>query len=252
MPRLKQVCLALSGHSIYLFARKQSQESSRQGPAWYSWKAVEVVLTIHIWLWLTLFQLGTSRSIDLFRISTSVISATTTIFSYRNMVDGEAKEEDTWEFGQILPLLFLVLPLLQVLEMFFGGLGTCKQDIDELEWWALPAKDMNSRARHSTQISLEHLPRHDIPVTLESQSSKSHTKQGLALLEYEEPTKGGIGITRQDGCSEAHGPAYIQEQGKSVDEILYQNPWFWRFLNFSVLGLVVVTFVFTISSGILI
>lgn len=32
----------------------------------------------------------------------------------------QVAEQNTWEFGQIMPMLLLALPLFQVIEMFYG------------------------------------------------------------------------------------------------------------------------------------
>lgn len=91
---------------------------------------LQAPLIISFWIGFALFEVWYSINFDLFRTYLILVVSTWGVYSLRQ----EAKnshylqgEEDSWGFGQILPLLLLALPLFQSIETVFGKSGPSPQ-----------------------------------------------------------------------------------------------------------------------------
>lgn len=85
-----------------------------------AWTLLQLLTFLPFLLYFSAVQLQGSRLLDLIRIWATLFYATVSLqwirsIASENGIDGH---EDTWGFGQILPMLLLLLPLSQVWEMW--------------------------------------------------------------------------------------------------------------------------------------
>ena len=115
----------------YLDTKKLADERQTQGRT-IIWRLLNRVSYVFFLIYLTIIQIFASRIFDLYRIWATLFYATYALIDIRRKaadaktVDGNpvmSGNENTWGFGQILPMLLLVLPASQVWEMVWGKFG---------------------------------------------------------------------------------------------------------------------------------
>ncbi|KAL4913924.1 hypothetical protein BDW62DRAFT_213836 [Aspergillus aurantiobrunneus] len=104
--------LILSGQALYFWALEKEKAAQPQGGPHY-------IFT----------QLLCSTVIDLFRILTSLTATTFGIYRIKN-IDSGLQEDDAWNFGQIMSVILLALPLFQALELLYDGWCTPVRNAD--------------------------------------------------------------------------------------------------------------------------
>jgi hypothetical protein len=96
------------------------------------WWLLDWVSFFFFLVYFTIIQIFVSRIVDLYRIWTTLFYATYAVLGIRRQAahamtaDGSPAlegDENTWGFGQILPMLLLALPVSQVWEMVWGKFG---------------------------------------------------------------------------------------------------------------------------------
>jgi hypothetical protein len=107
--------------------------------SWLIWLAISGFTFLAFFLVLTFSEICYSVTLDLFRIYASLLWATTLLLTLRNGAaeNGMEGDESDWGFGQLLPLLLLILPVLAAWEIIYGTqlsiiLSICNTLIDGL------------------------------------------------------------------------------------------------------------------------
>jgi hypothetical protein len=85
------------------------------------WRFLETLTGLVFIVLFTLSELLGSMSVNLIRVFIYLIQATNSVAWARNraQINGRKGSEDTWGFGQILPMLLLALPTLAFIEALF-------------------------------------------------------------------------------------------------------------------------------------
>lgn len=118
--RLEGLLSALA--KLYLSTSGKLSTARRRTMSHVFWWVADKLTFILFLFWFTLFEILKSTVMDLYSILTTLFHATYTIADYRETAKyrGLKGDEDTWGFGQILPMLLLALPVFQILEIFYG------------------------------------------------------------------------------------------------------------------------------------
>jgi hypothetical protein len=88
-----------------------------------SWSTWLIITSLTFLIFLLFFSISEIITIDLFRIYASLLWAAASLFSLKwsaveNGMDGS---ENDWGFGQLLPLLLLILPVFAAWEIIYGA-----------------------------------------------------------------------------------------------------------------------------------
>lgn len=116
-PQIGKTFNLLSGRELCLWAREEGSKAAPWSAAYVSWWIIEKMFLLLFTFWFTIMQILTSSSLDLYRIFTSLISLTAELAA---RIQTTPDNETTWEFGQILPVILLALPLFQTVDLIYG------------------------------------------------------------------------------------------------------------------------------------
>lgn len=107
--------------SLYQYIRGKTRSTNHWTTRWW-WQFFEWPAWALCLVSFTLREIFTSLYWDMVRIFLYLFSSTSAIIRARqwDAPDDRTDAEDNWSFGQILPLLFLALPLLSFAEAIFG------------------------------------------------------------------------------------------------------------------------------------
>jgi hypothetical protein len=174
-------------------------------------------------VYFTILQVLDSRIVDLYRVWATLFYASNAVLAIRRqarttltadglpVLDGD---EDTWGFGQILPMLLLALPASQLYEMVWGkspleslktsrkGTGIIDRGTEDIEDRREEAKKENTASSKSSKPSSptgERIPMNDIPSTASSYHAPPRQKAGefyhLGLQGTRESVPAGQSVT---------------------------------------------------------
>lgn len=118
-PMLEKAFSIISGQGIYLWGQEREKAADPQSASKYMWRLLRAILFPPIVLSFSFTQLVSSTVIDLFRILTSLV-ATTLGISRGKASDATVDGDNVWNFGQIMSIFLLALPLFQALELLYG------------------------------------------------------------------------------------------------------------------------------------
>lgn len=119
VPILEKAFNIISGQGIYLWAQEREKATEPQSASRYMWRLLQAILFPPIVFSFSLSQLVSSTVIDLFRIITSLVA--TSLGISRSKTSSYVVDEDSvWNFGQIMSIFLLALPLFQALELLYG------------------------------------------------------------------------------------------------------------------------------------
>lgn len=119
VPMLEKAFQIISGQGIYLWAQEKEKATEPQSASKYMWRLLQAILFPPIVLSFSFTQLVSSTVIDLFRIITSLV-ATSLGISRSKTPASAADGDNVWNFGQIMSIFLLALPLFQALELLYG------------------------------------------------------------------------------------------------------------------------------------
>jgi hypothetical protein len=126
---LDPVIQLFSPRKWHYFTRRKLAEARQAGARRNSWWIPNSISFIIFLLYFTVIQIIFSSLFDLYRIWVTLFYITSQVIDIRIQAanaltaDGNPAmigSENTWGFGQILPMLLLALPISQVWEMVFG------------------------------------------------------------------------------------------------------------------------------------
>lgn len=122
----------LSPRSLHYLTRRRLAKARNARGHKTVWWLLNWISFLFFLVYFTIIQIFVSRFVDLCRIWITLYYATNAVLSIRRLVaqvitvDGSlalSGNENTWGFGQILPMLLLALPASQVWEMVWGKFG---------------------------------------------------------------------------------------------------------------------------------
>lgn len=113
--------LKLMSQPTYLYLRVE-RHLGRPSRARWLWKLIEWPTWLLFFISFTLREICFSLYFDLARIFMYLFQTTYSVLWARDIAaaHGRIGQEDSWGFGQILPLLLLALPLFSLLEAVYG------------------------------------------------------------------------------------------------------------------------------------
>lgn len=118
---IEQAVGNLMNQPTYLYRKVQRQVSRRYETVWL-WRLLEWPTWLLFVISFTLREISSSLYFDLARIFMYLYQTTWAVSSARNKAASNGRDgpEDSWGFGQILPLLLLALPLFSFVEAIYG------------------------------------------------------------------------------------------------------------------------------------
>ncbi|KAL3470988.1 hypothetical protein BJX99DRAFT_33770 [Aspergillus californicus] len=134
LPLLVRTFRILSGQELYLWTEMKLEIQPRCS-GYYVWLLVHTAIFPWVFLTFSLAQILSSTVIDLYRIFTSMVATTFGIWRMKHSLNLEPRQvresgDDVWNFGQIMAVLILALPLFQTLELLYGGWYKSKKGQD--------------------------------------------------------------------------------------------------------------------------
>ncbi len=88
-----------------------------------SWVLTMAMLFAIFIFFVTISEILKSTIVDLWRVYTTLVWATSLLHSTRKEAaegNGMVGSEEEWDFGQLLPILLLILPLMAAMEVYYG------------------------------------------------------------------------------------------------------------------------------------
>ncbi|KAE8352483.1 hypothetical protein BDV28DRAFT_148994 [Aspergillus coremiiformis] len=178
---------------------------------WWMAERFLYILTMTCWVW---SQILGSMFIDLYRILIFLVFLTRKIVLVRKKAASLMEEnENTWEFGQIMPVILLALPIFQVMEMLFGKLGP----IRDRETILMVKEDYRrNQTRRSDTNQIESKSTESVPV------SQGLVRQNPPSIEQPAATE-EILEERPEGPKEPDAPHGSQSQCRDPEMGLHSN-----------------------------
>ena len=117
-----RILAVIDAPRIWSEACRRRTVSSTHTMAFFIWTAAAIALRMVAVAALAFDELIMSRAFDLCRVWTVPLQGTVSVFSLRSeaMSSGLQGAENTWGFGQAVPVIMLALPLFNVLEIYYG------------------------------------------------------------------------------------------------------------------------------------